>query len=112
MFTETCILRGNITIFLSGLDIVNGARANDNQETVISTLDDVLSSLSTFNNGLCSLQSKRDIFHQDLRRDKRLDTLDALVIKLVQSCPPYRILVNLTIYHPLFILPSVITVRL
>jgi len=52
---------------------------------IVATFDDLLRSLSSGNNGLGSSKGQRQVLHQDLRRNQRVDRLDTLVIELVEG---------------------------
>jgi hypothetical protein len=64
---------------------VDRAWTDNDQKAIVSALDNLLSSLTTEDDGLSSSQRQWQILHQDLRGDQRLDLLDALVIELVES---------------------------
>ena len=65
---------------------MDGARSDNDQETVISAFDDLLCSVTTGNDGLGSSKREGQVLHQDLGRDQGLDLLDTLVIELVEGC--------------------------
>lgn len=73
------------TVFDGSLGIMDGAGSDNDEETVITALDDLLGSLASEDNGLGSSEREGQVLHEDLRGDQRLDLLDALVIELVQG---------------------------
>lgn len=74
-----------VTIFDSSLGVVDGAGSDDDKETVVATLDDLLGRMTTEDNRLGSREREGQVLHENLRGDQRLDFLDALVIQLVQG---------------------------
>lgn len=75
----------SLTVLFGGLDVVDGTRPHNHQESIVLAFDNALGSASAFENTLNSFQCQWNILHEDLRRDERLDTLYTLVVKLVKS---------------------------
>jgi hypothetical protein len=56
------------TVFESGFNVVHGAWPDDDEQSIILSGDDGLGRSPAVENGLCSSERERVVFHEDLTR--------------------------------------------